>query len=242
MNIGAKLIWPALAAFLAAGAAQAQSWDAVGDFSYTQNPNGTWQYGYGVTGTSFTPFSQHLYSPANPSLQGWVGEHPANIVYITTGSTYVEPNRVLIQSNTLLMHPGAYGGQDSIVQWTAPTTASYKISANFVVLDSYNYYGDRVSISTGGTNLFSETLLGGGAQGYVPGTNVSYGNTVSLKAGQTVSFGEALNKNYGYNTVGLKATITQVSRVPEVSSNGSLAALLVVFALGAIVFERSRCA
>ncbi len=240
MNIRAKLIWSALAALFAGGSAQAQSWDAVTGFSYTNNPNGAWQYGYGVTGTDdFTSYSESAQYNWR-SAAGWRGsDNP--LVAINTGKPFTDFNTVLFQTNMLLLHSGPSAGQDAIVQWTAPAAGLYQISANFQVLDSVNYFGDKVSIYAGGTNLFAQTLgPGAGADlgALTPGIGTSYTDKVSLKAGEVLSFGEALNTDYGWNLVGLNAQITRVSGVPEVGANGSLAALVVVFAFGALVSER----
>ncbi len=74
-----------------------------------------------------------------------------------------------------------------------------------------------------------------------PGLGASYNGKMWLTEGEVLSFGEGLNNGgYGANLVGFNADITRVSGVPEVGANGSLAALVVVASLGALVFERRR--
>jgi len=93
--------------------AQASVYNAVTDFSSTSNPNGTWTYGYGVTGTpgSFTAFSSEsstLYPGANvwyTTTPGYnlpvVGQSPSGTTCCTGGTT------VTVPSDVLWMHPGS---------------------------------------------------------------------------------------------------------------------------------------
>ena len=206
--------------------AQASVYNAVTDFSSTSNPNGTWTYGYGVTGTpgSFTAFSSEsstLYPGANvwyTTTPGYnlpiVGKSPLGTTCCAGGTTVTVPN------NVLWMHPGSTLNSspsvDSIVEWTAPSTGTYLISGSFEQLDTTgNGDGVKGIVDINGNVVYSQTV--GPTPAYPNEPQHTFSYTSFLTAGETVLFGvnDGGNGNFFYDSTGLQAT---VSSVPEPST------------------------
>ena len=122
---------------LSAAAYATDTWDATKDFG-DFNPNGAWSYGYGVTGTSFTPYS--LYSSTCNGIPGiacWHATSYQDIPFVgfnTTGQ-FIDWGTGVLPPDSLNVHP--FADQDTIVRWTAPITGTYSVAAFFDILDIY---------------------------------------------------------------------------------------------------------
>jgi hypothetical protein len=193
----------------------AQTWDATRDFA-AFNPNGAWSYGYGVTGTSFTLYPTYNHNCVDEyGIQGvvcWTAEeydHVPLVGFNTTGDwlnfiTVVDP------PNALITHPAPdWAPADSIVQWTAPVTANYRI------LDT-NPTGIIGLAFRNGTLLFRVELLGPGAQhpDQTGGRANFYLPQVSLNAGDVISFGVNSDGTFYYDSTGFNATIVTPANAP----------------------------
>ena len=123
-----------LGAMTATGAAQ--TWDATKDFGPV-NPNGSWSYGMGITGTSFTLYSAYLPTcdvSGNVCWSGEVERTAPRVAFNTTGN-WLNDTTAVLPPNTLTLHPGPDYGQDTIVQWTAPAAGTYTIYGFFEICD-----------------------------------------------------------------------------------------------------------
>jgi hypothetical protein len=197
---------------LTAGGYATDTWDATKDFG-DFNPNGAWSYGYGTTGTSFTPYS--IWDPAcvgNAGVGCWhannVGQEIPLVGFNTTGH-YIESTTALIPPDTLFVHP--YAGEDTIVSWTAPTSGTYSIAGFFDILDMYPT-GIIGLVYENSTQLYSGELLGPPAQfpDKVGGREDFSFPALNLKAGDVISFAVNDDGDYNYDTTGFNATITAV--------------------------------
>jgi hypothetical protein len=221
-----------------AGAQAAPVFDAVNDFSSASNPNGSWSFGYGVTGSSFTAFTQ---MSANGIYSG------ANVWY-TTANSFDLPivgyaaagtaccGTVVVPNNVLWMHPGATPPSvDAIVRWMAPTSGTYLVSGLFEQLDTTgNGNGATAIVNNNGSILYSQAI---GPSTPYPGSSFTFSYTTTLAAGQTILFGvsDGGNDNFFYDSTGFNATI---SAVPESST---WAMMILGFAgVGFMAYRRSN--
>jgi hypothetical protein len=216
ISIGGAILAAALST---AAPASAATYDAVGDFSIASNPNGVWAYGTGVAGTSFTAMTVNGTSLlGSNSFDYWQGDNPVDFVPLVGKNVGADPfifSTVLVPTGVLEVHPGQ--GTDTIVQFIAPTAGKYTLSTNFELLDD-SPTGVIAEVYDNGTQLFSDTLTGPGANESTetPGQSTAFSDTLSLKAGDTLSFAVNNDGNFLDDSTGLTATIS--SAVPEPAS------------------------
>ena len=147
-------VFPVLALSLTYGFSQGQSqttmFSAVGQFSVTSNPNGTWSYGYSETlGGAF-----HLYTlsgpvpGADPTRRGWFTAGPGFGPWVTI-------NDYLVNVKLIELLPGG-SGPFSVVRWTAPSSGEFDVLGAFI--------GDRscttsdVHVMRNGASVFDDTI------------------------------------------------------------------------------------
>jgi len=186
------------------------TWDVADDFSWENNPNGDWAYGYHA-GTLPGPVVYGF-----QQFNGLAADHPVigptGLIGLTVDST-TDPNILYNATDavieswgitwepgdlTLGPHPGASGSIGSSVRWTAPADGNYSIDASFILaqLDDsqpvYIYHNDvqLFADGTGGPN----------------GSSTDYSNlSLSMTAGDTIDF--IVEAGLG-RTVQLEATIS----------------------------------
>jgi hypothetical protein len=201
----------AIAAALIAGAAQATTYDVAADFS-SSSSTGIWSYGTGVTGTSFTPYTNF-----NPGCLGagsacWQTATPVDLVPAVianlSGAT-INFSTVVLPTDVLLLHPGP--DTDSIVTFTAPVSGHYNISGFYELLDT-NPTGVNAIIAANGTVIASFLLTGPGAtHPNTPGEIQAFSATnVFLPAGFTIDYGVNNDGNFLDDSTGLGLTFTTV--------------------------------
>ncbi len=200
--------------------AAATVWNAVSDFSTSSNPNGAWTYGYGAAGSSFSKDSIASTFSLGPT-DLW-SRYRGDPVYLYKGNPMVAENMgatynwttVLVPTGVLWLHPGKTW--DSLVQWTAPTAGTYSYSGEFELLDIHptGIIGEVFGGEIGNAReLYSGTLTGPGANQSTktPGESETFSGTVSLLAGETLTFAVNNDGDYNYDSTGLMATITSTS-------------------------------
>ena len=205
----ARFLLAAASSLALAGAAHATTYDLVGSFSTTSS-TGVFSYGTGVTGTSFTPFPDFNSDCLGAGTACWqtttpVLEVPA-VIANTSGAT-INTGSVVLPTDVLLVHPGP--GTDSIVQFTAPTTAIYSLHGFFELLDT-NPSGVIVSAYLQGFYEGAETLTSPGAtHPGTPGELVSFSaSNVLLAQGETIDFGVNNDGSFYDDSTGLALTVT----------------------------------
>jgi hypothetical protein len=124
----------------------------------------------------------------------------------------------LVPPGVLWVHPGSV--LDVLVQWTAPTAGSYSYSGEYELLD-INPTGVIGQVFENATELYSRTLTGPGANQstMTPGESETFGRTVSLLAGQTLTFAVNKDGNYDNDSTGLTATITSLAMGAPITSS-----------------------
>ncbi|MBI1765773.1 MAG: hypothetical protein HYR56_30580 [Acidobacteria bacterium] len=184
------------------------TYDAVGGFSTTSNPNGSWSYGWEATlGGAFT-----LNAAERTVYQGldtWEGpDGPTGdfnfplVSFNHTGITLNYASGVSQPANMLNLHP-SYSGKLSVLRWTAPSNGWFNAVGLFQGLDTRNTTSDVHIRQNSTTALFDGNINGFGNQ-------APFNLTRYLTAGETLDFvvGIGSNGNYNADSTGLAVTIT----------------------------------
>jgi hypothetical protein len=206
-----------------------KTFDLSADFSFRDNPNRVWQYGYSAT-NSLAPsqFCLDRYADATGAVGFW---HPAASArpgpdwypYIAYNSTRKSQ---FGSSNGWAVRPGEIAmeasntGQYSMVRFVAPVAGTYKVSAQFAGVH-FGLSTTDVHVLHNGTALFNADIDGYGGdptfhkvQGGNP--SASYSGQVEMKTNDTLTFavGYGQNKtNYG-DTTGLFASVVMLAGAP----------------------------
>jgi hypothetical protein len=194
------------------------TFDLAADFSFRDNPNKVWQYGYSAT-NSLAPgeFRLDQYAEVTDTVGFWhpaksAGPGPDWYPYIafnnTQKSQFGSSNGWAIRPGEVAME-ASNSGQYSLVQFTAPAAGTYKVSAQFAGIH-FGLSTTDVHVLHNGVSLFDADIGGyGGDPAFhkVQGTNPTsnYSGQVELKAYDTVTFAVGYGKNktnYG-DTTGL---------------------------------------
>ena len=215
MNFRSVFSGAAVVGFLlASGAAHATVYDVASDFSIGSNPNGVWSYGEGTAGSSFTAFTNKFSTGFN-TAQYWQSSTPVfSVPLVGVSSTTFFTGTVLVPAGVLWIHPGP--SSDVLVQFTAPTTGTYKYSGSFELLDN-NPSGVIGEIYAGSSQLYSGTLTGPGADLSLltPGQSESFSGQTFLHSGDVLTFAVNNDGSFYNDSTGLTAA---VSSVPEPST------------------------
>ena len=179
------------------------SFDATDGFSASSNPTGPWSYGSTPTrGGAFTPyaFTGQLFG-----MPAWFRTSPASgttfplLAYNNTGVSVASAG-VNIPPATLLLHPGA-AGENGVVRFTAPATASYLVQGRFYGVD--NTTTDVSVLLNSSTTLLAGNIAQRNAG--VPFTFVK-----ALNAGDKLDFSVGFgNGNNSSDSTGMQLIITQ---------------------------------
>ncbi len=207
IHLGIVLISAAFAA-----GANAAPYDALADFSLSNNPAGTWTYGYGAGGGSFTAYNAETPNCATISgLACWysTAENTNNLpgIGINTTASQISSGTVRIPTDVVWMHPtgvnASIAGFDTILRFTAPGAGTYTAKGLFELLDT-SPTGVEVSIykNNAGSALFDDVLTGSLF------TPAPYSVTANLAAGETLDFVLNSDGSYFDDSTGLQATIT----------------------------------
>jgi hypothetical protein len=216
-----KLLLTVLAAFALPMTAQAATYSAAADFASYGTSGNPWTYGYGVGGSSFTAFSTTAANCATDLPCYTSGDYRA-VGKNVSGATITPFGTTAIPNDALWIHPGNGGGaSNSIVQFTAATAGSYTFSGDFTRLSTDNS-GDGVIVSI--FSSASPTALFSDATSLT--TNLAYGLTAAFSGSTTLAAGETLsfvvsngaNNAYGWDSTGLRASITSTGAVPETAT------------------------
>lgn len=182
------------------------TYDAVGEFSPTQNQGVAWSYGYRANATAafaLLPNNDNLYG-FEPGIHTWYlpnnGWNLPAVFHNGTGVTKTYGTYITHPTTLLNLHPGA-GGERSVVRWKAARAGTVTVEGRFEGLDTRGTTTD-VSI------LHNSTVISGGnINGF--GNRATFSLTRAVAAGDTIEF----SVGYGNGAVlgdstGLAATIT----------------------------------
>jgi hypothetical protein len=193
------------------------TYDAVSDFSIASNPNTPWVYGSGSIGPagSFTPYTVSGTNWGGGGYEYWSGT-TNGLPVVGYNNNNVAPTgglaTVYVPPTELWLHPGpSPSGDDTIVEFIAPTAGTYSLTTNFT-RDNLDNGGNGVvvTIVAGGSTIATDTIP------YQVGSTYNFHDpSLTLTAGEIVTFDLNNNGSYGSDSTGFDATI---STVPEPSS------------------------
>jgi hypothetical protein len=202
------------------------TFDLSTDFSFQNNPNGVWQYGYSAKG-SLNPAEFRIDQYADPTapVGFW---HPSSssgpgpgwypyIAYNTTGQTQFGSQKGwAVRAGEVAME-GSSSGQYSMVRFVASKAGTYKIAARFEGVHFGSSTTD-VHILHNNAALFDGDIEGyGGDPAFhaVQGTSptAQYEGQAKLAANDTITFavGYGKNKTNSCDTTGLFAKVVLLS-------------------------------
>jgi len=193
-----------LAATLSAPA-MATSYDAVTDFNASSNDAGnTWTYRSGSDGNGSLVTNTGNTGASAGSLPYWNGSPYPYIVQNNTSTLQTNGGTVLYEPNALHLDGGGVGAE---VRFTAPTAGSYDLSASFFTGDTSMVTHTVKIIENGTTSLYSDSLSNG--------TTGSFSQTVTLGAGDWLSFVSTADGGASFAGTSLQASLSLGSAVPE---------------------------
>lgn len=216
----------ALAAMLAVAGlttgAEAQSYKATRDFSY-QNPNGVWQYGYGLSGPGGTftripgPLVDKCFQPKEGS--DCFLDSDALVSVNTSGKTYVAvapSSSIVIPNDALRLHPRS-DNQEVIIQFRAPAEGEYSFNGFYQILDT-NPSSIAPRIFVGAVDVTPEAfreagpviLAGPGADAAAKkgGQLKRFRFTRTLSKNGVVRFGLGANGDFRFDSTAFDVTAT----------------------------------
>ena len=207
---------------LGAIAHAATIFDLSTDFSFRDNPNKVWQYGYSAT-NSLDPAEFRFDKYADPA--GPVGFWHPNVssgpgpgwypyvAYNTTGQTQFGSQKGWSVRSGQVAMEGSDTGQYSLIRFVAPVAGTYNVNARFEGVH-FGLSSTDVHVLHNSASLFDADIAGYGGdpafhavQGASP--TASYSGKVKLRATDIVTFavGYGKNKTNYSDTTGLVVRI-----------------------------------
>jgi hypothetical protein len=196
--------------------------DLSTDFSFRDNPNKVWQYGYSAT-NSLDPAEFRFDKYADPA--GAVGFwHPSvssgpgpgwypYVAHNSTGQTQFGSQKGWAVRSGQVAMEGSNTGQYSLIRFVAPVAGTYNVTARFEGVH-FGLSSTDVHVLQNSASLFDADIAGYGGdpafhavQGASP--TASYSGKVKLKANEIVTFavGYGKNKTNSCDTTGLAVRI-----------------------------------
>ena len=218
------------ACVLFAGIQTLSAESVVADFSSTNNPNGSYQYGYeSALGLNFALFPDQL------SGSGYAGYESATD---GTGAAIYGVDGSVASSGTVIFTPGFLNfspsstGQLAVLRYTVSSSGLYDVTGEFRGQDSHG-------VTTDAHVLFNNDLLNtSDFNADVNGTGDPSAQTfdiagIHLNAGDTIDFALGDGGNgYTYDNTGLQATITETT--PDAASDAPEPGSVLLVAAGVI--------
>jgi hypothetical protein len=200
----------------------ASVFDLSRDFSFRDNPNKVWQYGYSAT-NSLDPaeFRFDKYADLADPVGFWhpnVSSGPGPgwypyVAYNTTGQTQFGSQKGWSVRSGQVAMEGSNTGQYSLIRFVAPTAGTYNVTARFEGVH-FGLSSTDVHVLHNSESLFDADIAGyGGDPAFhaVLGASptASYSGKVKLRANDIVTFavGYGKNKTNSCDTTGLVVRI-----------------------------------
>jgi hypothetical protein len=218
----------AIVLFLGLQARAQTTFDLSADFSFKENPQKVWQYGYSATNSlapdQFRPDTQSdrvdMQCDSTGSIGFW---HPAPnqgpgpgyypyVAYNTTKQSQVGCKGWAVRPGEVAMEAST-SGQFSLVRFVAPSAGTYKISAQFEGIH-YGLSTTDVHVLHNAKILFDADIDGYGGdpafhtvQGASP--TAAYSGQITMEANDTITFaiGYGKDKTNSGDTTGLFAQV-----------------------------------
>ena len=210
-------------------------YDAAADFSFSNNPNGVWRYGYETTLggalNTYTAKTTHL-TGSTPDVQFWM----FNAQNTTTPSVGFNPTAgdvtyasTTVRSGHVTAHPGP-ANELSVIRFVAPSTGSYQLTSSFNMRSFGGTHSTDVHVLLDNntlSQLFNSTVN-------AFNESKSYNALLLLTAGDFIDFVVGANGSFLGDTTQLDARFEfSPNQVPE---PGGL--LLTALAIGLLSLNR----
>jgi hypothetical protein len=190
----------------AAGAALAATFDALADFSATNNPNGAWTYGFGAGGQTFSPFTGEVDLTVSGNLINIWKNSAYPLVLKNNGPAPIAPGSGYWPTDALLIHPA--NGTDVIVRWTAPADGAYDYNGLFETTDQFAT-GVNTDIFANSQKIFGQALgkTPANTHTFTPGEVANFSGSVSLVAGDHLDFVVNTAGDQNFDSTGFEVKI-----------------------------------
>lgn len=186
-------------------------YNAVNDFSATNNPSGVWSYGYRTPDGTFALMPSHDNIFGLPAgMNTWYLPNAYNLPAIIKNGTGVAQSYygATHPPPLLNLYPGT--SQQSVLRWTAPTAGTVTITGRFEGLDA-------TTTNVAVTYNSNTSLLSGNVTGL--GNQVPFTLTRTVAAGDTVEFAVGNgNGDLNHDSTGLAATVSLQAAAPAVTT------------------------
>ena len=228
-TFGASLLF----AFVLQSGAQASPivFDAGAEFSFSNNPNLSWSYGYTpALGVAFN-FNAYTQTATAVGVQFWrndasnfgtpnVGLNPTGSD-ITFASTTFRPNQ-------LTLHPGP-NGELSVVRFIAPTSGAYSLTSLFNMRSFGGSHSTDVHVLLNNVEQFTDVVATFDDQ-------KTFNSALGLASGDVLDFVVGANNDFLGDTTELRARLEYApTQVPE-----PWTAALFATAVGLLAMMRRR--
>lgn len=231
MNNKLLLLFVAVVTSLATLSSRASadlSYDVAADFSFSNNPNGAWTYGWAssVGGAFSLSVDKRIF---DGGLQQWMGNPNSEPEVYGHPSVFFNPNSsptgngYFVPVNGVAFHPGLDGAHTAI-RWTAQISGSYNLHSEFTKL---HFGSTSIHVFKNDSELFS------GITGDSP---LTFNAQLDLLSGDTFTFmaGSGLDGYYGDST----GVVARITAVPEPTST----TLVFLSVLGGLLYRFKRTA
>jgi hypothetical protein len=189
--------------------AQQQSWDAVGDFDFS-NPSNTsvsdpWSY---ESSTGLLTMSTAACF-GTPGLFCWHGGGPFDTPFVginTTTMPFVTGGGHVIAESVLIVHPGQNVGERVKVRWTAYSSGLYRFVGHFQLIDKNapaNGVIAEIRCSSCASPMATFTFSGFG-------TTRIFNKARFIGAGKSVTFEVDNNGSYNHDSTALKVAVLRL--------------------------------
>jgi uncharacterized protein (TIGR03437 family) len=191
--------------------AHAATYSAVNDLSLSGNPNGVWSYLVSNVLMS-TPYTG---TGALAGFIGWSNGLPdpngVGVLKNGTGGSVTIIGGLVLPTDHLFLNAEI---GNLAVRFTAPVTAGYSVSGDFIGLVSVapGEEAHDVAVLVNGSQVYSDTVSSYNQPD-------AFSLTVALNAGDTVDFVDYAGANFQFLGTGLAATITPAAP-PSITPGG----------------------
>jgi hypothetical protein len=178
----------------------AVTFDPAAEWSWPNNPNGAWSYGWSESlGSAFE------LSTGVVDVSGISGHTPdlfgtkAPLVSHNDTAGTVSIGTVIWPPDGIILHPGP-GGEIAVLRFTAPSDGTFAVSGNFTSQDIFGATTD-VHVLHNGAAVFDGEI---GTEQFI-----AFSESFAGAAGDTIDVAVGFgNGSYSFDSTGLEATIT----------------------------------
>lgn len=181
-------------------------YDAAADFSFTDNPNSPWSYGY--TTTRGTEFQLSTVKIESPTLELWSGTpNGPHIIHNRTGETIF--GGITYPPDVLNLDP-SYDGRNAVLRFTAPETDTYRIRGRFQGIDRTRGPSTDVAVLKNSQSIIEGTINGFFTDlASTPSAILNFDTVITAQAGDVIDFSVGHGPDDSlYDSTGVAAIIS----------------------------------